>query len=86
MAKLRHDSHVFNDQYIKFLKKKKKFINILIILTYENTILNKSYNKPKYFINDYVLEYNYIDINILISFSILIFYLSYTCLEQKYDI
>ena len=66
--------------------KKKKFINILIILTYENTILNKSYNKPKYFINDYVLEYNYIDINILISFSILIFYLSYTCLEQKYDI
>ena len=85
MAKLRHDSHVFNDQYIKFLKKKKN-INILIILTYENTILNKSYNKPKYFINDYVLEYNYIDINILISFSILIFYLSYTCLEQKYDI
>lgn len=85
MAKLRHDSHVFNDQYIKFLKKK-KIINILIILTYENTILNKSYNKPKYFINDYVLEYNYIDINILISFSILIFYLSYTCLEQKYDI
>lgn len=66
--------------------KKKKIINILIILTYENTILNKSYNKPKYFINDYVLEYNYIDINILISFSILIFYLSYTCLEQKYDI
>lgn len=66
--------------------KKKKNINILIILTYENTILNKSYNKPKYFINDYVLEYNYIDINILISFSILIFYLSYTCLEQKYDI
>lgn len=85
MAKLRHDSHVFNDQYIKFLKKK-KIINILIILTYENTILNKSYNKPKYFINDYVLEYNYIDMNILISFSILIFYLSYTCLEQKYDI
>lgn len=85
MAKLRHDSHVFNDQYIKFLKKK-KIINILIILTYENTILNKSYNKPKYFINDYVLEYNYIDINILISFSILIFYLSYKCLEQKYDI
>ena len=66
--------------------KKKIYINILIILTYENTILNKSYNKPKYFINDYVLEYNYIDINILISFSILIFYLSYACLEQKYDI